>query len=1133
VLYACEGDPVICKQDKGTINGINVFREYEDEDGDPFIKLIDHLDSTDLKSEKYQLFDCKSGTCSRTSGYIQYGKDLTATGRCPYDADCTVQSGADEIGFTGKAGTLRFSGSDFTYTVNGGAPKVITPGDNYFFVDRTSKYDYISFSNANVVASFQYDIRNKEYDVYINIGTNVVGKGAENCNSNSYYHYVIGDENRINSYNSVSCKNTEATAGNFLKECEEATIQSCTSTNPASKYCYYEDKIYTLDEDGACTTAAAIDLVSTPSSRGVKIFDFATMAEADTTGELSNLEKIVLFNCFHTYDEKKGDYTRCVRTYGYVKTDNNKYYRIGADGINEEIVAGTADTTTGVLNPSTFKLNVGDGVEFVSDDNSSSYLVELLDNNIFLSSEDYSIANAVFKTHIIIWAISNTFIYKNFYDGEIPVLKYKLVSNLDSSSMIAENINDSFDSIYICNTEGLCKLSVSFDEPGKYIIHDRLYVCEGDPIVCSKDDGTNDGLNVFKLYDIDENDNKLFKLIEDLTSADLEKEKYQIFDCESAVCYRINGYIKYGEGHSSIGRCPEYDDCTIQTEADETGFDRLVGTLKFTGTGFTFTFYESELEYEVTKDLIPGNEYFFAYGEPGYIYEYEYISFKTEYMVAFISILKPDLYINSSTNAIVNDVENCNSDTYYHYILENEHYRHYKFDSAQCVKLSLNCPLSDNNVIIDDINTLDEDGACSTLQAITLTEGIKIFDLKTKSEADTTGELSNLESIVLLNCFYIGNFMQFQCKRTYGYVKTDNNKYYRIGADGKNEEVESGDADTKVGVLNPATFKLNVSGAVSSKGKVLDQATFQLNVEDGVDFSDESSASVYLVKLEDNGVFLSSEDYNTAITNSKTHIWIISVSNTFVFDNIFNDDQLCALLLTDSYISVNNRVGHYDFELCEIPIYGITHCPLSINSEINDNKCPNGYYLKANDNSKLADTAEVGILYKCVNQSCSALDGTAGYEFVYGIVPNADATNKDTIPYIACTGSASCTTIALSDGSDCSDVDQGGIISTGENAYDLCVVGNSATGGVTITTPNDNKYILPITVFNSRDNTGKYILVSFDGVNVTKDVSNTRKYIYAGNDNKIYNKSENNEICADEFYEYKKEDQYIYEKQNS
>jgi len=196
-----------------------------------------------------------------------------------------------------------------------------------------------------------------------------------------------------------------------------ATIQSCTSTNPASKYCYYEDKIYTLDEDGACTTAAAIDLVSTPSSRGVKIFDFATMAEADTTGELSNLEKIVLFNCFHTYDEKKGDYTRCVRTYGYVKTDNNKYYRIGADGINEEIVAGTADTTTGVLNPSTFKLNVGDGVEFVSDDNSSSYLVELLDNNIFLSSEDYSIANAVFKTHIIIWAISNTFIYKNFYDG--------------------------------------------------------------------------------------------------------------------------------------------------------------------------------------------------------------------------------------------------------------------------------------------------------------------------------------------------------------------------------------------------------------------------------------------------------------------------------------------------------------------------------------------------------------------------------------------------------------------------------------------------------------------------------------------------------------------------------------------
>ena len=32
---------------------------------------------------------------------------------------------------------------------------------------------------------------------------------------------------------------------------------------------------------------------------------------------------------------------------------------------------------------------------------------------------------------------------------------------------------------------------------------------------------------------------------------------------------------------------------------------------------------------------------------------------------------------------------------------------------------------------------------------------------------------------------------------------------------------------------------------------------------------------------------------------------------------------MCALLLTDSYISVNNRIGYYDFELCEIPIsYG-------------------------------------------------------------------------------------------------------------------------------------------------------------------------------------------------------------------
>jgi len=203
--------------------------------------------------------------------------------------------------------------------------------------------------------------------------------------------------------------------------------------------------------------------------------------------------------------------------------------------------------------------------------------------------------------------------------------------------------------------------------------------------------------------------------------------------------------------------------------------------------------------------------------------------------------------------------------------------------------------LSNNNAIIDDIHTLDENGACSTIQEVTLTEGVKIFDLTTKEEIKIAFDLSNLESIVLLNCFYIGKIMQFQCKRTYGYVMTYSDKYFRIGADGKNEEIEFGDPDTTVGVLNPATFKLNISGAVNSNGKVLDLATFQLNFEDGVEFSDESSASVYLVKLEDNGIFLSSEDYNTAITNSKTHIWIISVSNTFVFDNIFNGMYITIL----------------------------------------------------------------------------------------------------------------------------------------------------------------------------------------------------------------------------------------------
>ena len=165
-----------------------------------------------------------------------------------------------------------------------------------------------------------------------------------------------------------------------------------------------------MDEDGACTTAAAITLTA-----GVKIFDFTTKAEAVMTGALENLATIVLFNCV-----ENGTVT-CKRTYGYVKTDTN-YYSIGADGKNEEVVAGPADTRAGVLDPATFKLNVGDGVEFVSDGNGSIYLVELRDNGLFLSTEDYKKA-ILSETHFILEAVSNAFIFSNFNSGGMNWIK--------------------------------------------------------------------------------------------------------------------------------------------------------------------------------------------------------------------------------------------------------------------------------------------------------------------------------------------------------------------------------------------------------------------------------------------------------------------------------------------------------------------------------------------------------------------------------------------------------------------------------------------------------------------------------------------------------------------------------------
>ncbi|KAG4097196.1 hypothetical protein H8356DRAFT_1351700 [Neocallimastix lanati (nom. inval.)] len=688
------------------------------------------------------------------------------------------------------------------------------------------------------------------------------------------------------------------TATTDLRECSSATIQNCNSAEAASKYCYKDNKIFTLDEDGACTTAAAITLTA-----GVKIFDFTTKAEAVTTGALENLATIVLFNCV-----ENGTVT-CKRTYGYVKTDTN-YYSIGADGKNEEVVAGPADTRAGVLDPATFKLNVGDGVEFVSDGNGSIYLVELLDNGIFLSTEDYKKA-ILSETHFILEAVSNTFIFSKFNSGgEFCVLKSKVVTNLDSEK---QNIFcDSFDNIYNCFNDSLCRFYKSFDKPGKYIEDDGsfyvLYVCEGNPIVCTKDDGTNDGVHIFKKYS-NEKYITFIKLTEDLASIDIEKEDYNMFDCKSGFCERTSGFIKYGIGFSKTGECSE--DFYYCTERDwESSIEGNAGKLNISGTGFTYTIKHGLFEYDAPKPVTGGKDYFFAYGT----YKYDYITFSNAHLVAFVKNVNEfdDIYITTSTNVVGKGAEKCNSNTYYHYVIRNNYIR---FDSGPCNNQIDSSALPDNTETNNGncctstkaestycykdnkIYTLDEDGACTTAEPITISskEGVKIFDFTRKVEV-TTGALENLETIVLFNCFE-GD----KCKRTYDYVKTDNNRYYRIGADGINEEVVSGDADTTSGVLNPATFKLNVLGTIGPRNGVIDPDTYKLNIENGAEFVSDDSGSSYFVELANNGIFLSSKDYEIANTPSKTIISIMAVKNTFIFNNVLSFDlELFGLHLTSS-----------------------------------------------------------------------------------------------------------------------------------------------------------------------------------------------------------------------------------------
>jgi hypothetical protein len=114
-------------------------------------------------------------------------------------------------------------------------------------------------------------------------------------------------------------------------------------------------------------------------------------------------------------------------------------------------------------------LNIENGAEFVSDDSGSSYFVELANNGIFLSSKDYEIANTPSKTIISIMAVKNTFIFNNVLSFDLELFGLHLTSSSlvfyvfnGVDTFTGNDIFGSFDSLYSCSTDGICKLSVTF-----------------------------------------------------------------------------------------------------------------------------------------------------------------------------------------------------------------------------------------------------------------------------------------------------------------------------------------------------------------------------------------------------------------------------------------------------------------------------------------------------------------------------------------------------------------------------------------------------------------------------------------------------------------------------------------------
>jgi len=257
-----------------------------------------------------------------------------------------------------------------------------------------------------------------------------------------------------------------------------------------------------------------------------------------------------------------------------------------------------------------------------------------------------------------------------------------------------------------------------------------------------------------------------------------------------------------------------------------------------------------------------------------------------------------------------------------------------------------------------------------------------------------------------------------------------------------------------------------------------------------------------LMKISDQSIVPTSIDD----ADASRHIYIVSTTGLSSNDQTFNECHLDGSITRFSLSGDGQTIENTS--ICSGKCYPDTEYP---------HRCNVGYYLLDDQSSAITEMNMEGTLYYCdTADSCQKITEE---ELPLGYLRNVDKTTKASVPYFECSLTANkviCKTIPIT-ATTCASVGIGNLIKTeeardGSILYKVCIQGTSSDKGVTLDPTLSTSYLFPMkasSIFNKKEQNGTYLVLDIKNGSVLLHQSTQKLYyLYANNDNRIFDKNE-------------------------